>query len=492
MSLAHDSRTTAGVRYYRSLALPAVLLLSLLALSFTLQVIGTSNARRLLAPLANHVEHMDRLQELNLTMQQQLIDKLRAKDEFTAAERAQMRHEITQLLALKSHLNATTPNLLAEALEAMTSSDQQLKDALTLALARTREAIQLESDAHQNEINAVDRALAAEYSTALLTLALFTLGAGIVLFFTRQRILQPLRHLSYLMTLLERRDYVPAPVAGVDAMLRPLTKNYNSMVSRLAALEKQRASREQDLEAQVTHATGALLAQQRRLANTERLAMLGETNARLAHELRNPLAGVKLACANLRQELDQVADCTDYVQRIDLVAAEVDRIIALLNSLLDQSRHRPEPLRDVRLAQTVEGLVSLLRYQIPAHISVTQQIDNSIVCRLPDAMLQQALFNLVLNAQQALAEQAGEIVITAVMEAGRLKLTVRDNGPGLPRDLLQAGGRAFVTHRAGGTGLGLSMVQRFARDLGGALLLANVEPHGACVTLDLPCGGAHG
>ena len=81
----------------------------------------------------------------------------------------------------------------------------------------------------------------------------------------------------------------------------------------------------------------------------------------------------------------------------------------------------------------------------------------------------------------------GRIVIEALASEGRLRVSVSDDGPGFPQELLQSGIRAFATHRVEGTGLGLSMVERFARSLGGSMKISNLEPHGACVTLDLPC-----
>jgi signal transduction histidine kinase len=260
-------------------------------------------------------------------------------------------------------------------------------------------------------------------------------------------------------------------------------------VIRLAELEAEHARREQDLETQVENATRVLLEQQRRIANTERLAAVGEMMARIAHELRNPLAGVKLACTNLRQELGQQVDAAEYGERISVVAGEIDRIVALLNSLLDQSRHKPEVMRDVALARTVSELVVLARYQIAPQVVIEQVIPDSIVCHLPDALFRQALLNLLLNASQALGDKAGRITVTADVADGRLRLDVCDDGPGFPEDLLKSGIRAFVTHRAEGTGLGLSMVQRFARAYGGTITLSKRDPHGACVTLELPCGG---
>jgi signal transduction histidine kinase len=237
----------------------------------------------------------------------------------------------------------------------------------------------------------------------------------------------------------------------------------------------------------VENATRTLLEQHRSLSNTERLAAVGEMMARIAHELRNPLAGIKLACTNLREELSQRLGSPEYNERIDMVTGEIDRIITMQNTLLDHSRHQPEPSRNIMIARTVNDLIKLARYQLPPRIQLEQRIPEDIVCHLPEGPFRQSLLNLVLNAMQALDEREGRITIEANLMDDNLYLDICDNGPGFPPDLLEYGIRAFITHRAGGTGLGLPMVQRFARAVGGNVRLSNREPHGACVTLELPC-----
>jgi signal transduction histidine kinase len=145
-------------------------------------------------------------------------------------------------------------------------------------------------------------------------------------------------------------------------------------------------------------------------------------------------------------------------------------------------------MREVIPARAVSELVTLARYQIPPQIRIEQAIDDRLVCQLPDVLLRQALLNLLLNASEALGDSPGTITITAAVVDGVLRLEVCDDGPGFPAALFETGIRAFDTHRPGGTGLGLSMVQRFARACGGTLTLANRAPHGARVTLELPCG----
>ena len=484
------SEQTAGIRsrFHASLWLPASVLGGLVIITLVTQVVLSWRVHEHLAPVSKHAEQMIKLQGANLALQKELVESLHEDGKFTAKQRENMSREIQEILDSKVLLEEKTPQLLMDSHHALSDTSLHPREALILALSHMREAISLEGRAHQKLIENVNRTTSLELEIGTITLLLFTFGAILLIYLLRRRILAPLDRLGFLMTLLMRRDYSPAPISTIDPILRPLTENYNAMVERLAELEKDHVVREQDLENQVQNATRALLDQQRSLANAERLAAVGDMMARIAHELRNPMAGIKLACMNLRQELNQMPGSSDYVERIRIVGDEIDRINAVLNSLLDQSRHSPEPLRDVNLAQAVTDLIALVRFQIPGYIRLEQRISRDIVCRLPDALLRQALLNLLLNAQQAIGEQDGLIVVDADIESGILHLSVIDDGPGFPQDILAAGIRAFVTHRPEGTGLGLSMVERFVRAQGGSVELSNVEPHGAFVRLELPCG----
>jgi len=475
-------------RFYAPLWLPAAILGGLLILTLVIQIYLSWRAHQRLAPVSAHIAQLVRLQGVSLEMQGKLIESLTNEGAFTLIERAGMRDEIQAIVELDANLVGDTPALLAEIHAILDDTRIGARETLILALSRIRRVIDAEGRAHQRLINQVNRAMTWELDLGTATLLALPVGALLLIYLLRRRILRPLNHLSFLMTLLARRDYSPAPVAGVDPMLRPLTENYNAMAARLKELEKEQESREQDLKGVVHKATHALLEQQRTLANAERLAAVGEMMARIAHELRNPLAGMKMACANLREELNAAPDTAPSVARVTLIANEIDRVILVLNSLLDQSRHSPEPVREIQLAQTIADLVTLVQYQIPARIRIERRIPADIRCRVPDASLRQALLNLVLNAQQVIGDADGRILIEASAQDDLLQLRVCDDGPGFPPDMLESGIRAFVTHRPDGTGLGLSMVQRFARAQNGRITLSNLEPRGACVTLLLPCG----
>ncbi len=477
---------SSSSRYQRSILLPSMVLGGLLIFTLVVEVLLSLNTRGFVVPANKQISQLVRLQNANLELQRELIESLSDVSDFTAAERDRLHNELQSILNIEAHLVDATPQALAQARDVLADLKYHPRDALRFALSHTRKAVDLESRANQKLIAGVDRASQLKFQISMLSLIVFPVGALLIIYTLRRRILLPLHHLGTLMTLLARQDYTPAPVAAIDPLLRPLVDNYNAMVKRLAALEQEHASREKMLESRVQNATDTLLEQQRKLASTERLAAVAESMARVAHELRNPLAGIKLAFTNLRQDLSQMAGSTDYVQRLDSVAAEIDRIVAVLNSLLDHSRHQPTPLCDIAVAREVAELITLLRYQIPARIRLEQRIADNIICSLPDALLRPALLNLILNAQQAIGEQDGEIIVDAFVDRGTLVLSVCDDGPGFVAAILRTGFRAYVTDRPGGTGLGLPMVQRFVHDLGGNVSLSNRQPHGACVTLNLP------
>jgi two-component system NtrC family sensor kinase len=267
------------------------------------------------------------------------------------------------------------------------------------------------------------------------------------------------------------------------SIVQPAFRSYNDLVHRLQALEAEHRDREHTLEQEVRQATGTLLTQSRQLARAERLAAVGAVSAGLAHELRNPLAGIQMACAKLQRSIGD----SDQSARLDTVVTELKRLNRLLSERVDAARHAPEPLTPVNLKDTVDDFLSLVRYQVPQGVRLVSRIPDDLVCRLPEGGLRQALLNLVLNAAQTMEQGQGQVEISAVREGATVALSVGDTGPGFPLEMLTTGVRPFASGRVGGTGLGLAMVRRFTEDIHAELALANLEPHGAQVTLRFPC-----
>lgn len=232
-------------------------------------------------------------------------------------------------------------------------------------------------------------------------------------------------------------------------------------------------------------AASTLLEQHDSLARAERLAALGEMAASLAHELRNPIASMMTSLENLLRESQDA----EVRARLELITQEMQRLSRLLSAYLAPARHEPEAVDEVDVVQMVDELCTLVRYRLPSRIRLEVHAQEPLRWMIPRDRVRQALLNLVLNALQAIestGEEGGCIEVHAEVQADELVLRVLDDGPGFPEEMLRSPGQAFLSSRDGGTGLGLAMVRRVARDLGGRLELARRAPAGAEVRLALP------
>jgi len=317
-----------------------------------------------------------------------------------------------------------------------------------------------------------------------LAIPIALVAIGTILFpLAQRRLIKPLDAFGHQLARLADGEFTPAPVdSRVEPFLLPLHRQFNQLAYRLQELEEAHRARTASLEADVRAATRQLLEQQHSLARADRLAATGELAASVAHELRNPLAGLQMTLSNLRAELG----AGELAERVDLMIEEVERLTRLLNSLLDSARHAPESARPVRLSDVVDEVETLTRYQLPPEIHLSSTVAADLTVRLPPDRLRQALLNLILNAAGALGNGPGEIRIDAAVDNGTLRLSVSDDGPGFPAEMLDIGIRPFFSTRERGTGLGLATVRRFARDIGGTVELGNRQPHGAHITLILP------
>lgn len=467
--------------FYRPLGWIVLGAVLLLFLSLGLLLANSWRAMQRLEPVHSQLQQIDRLQQTALQMEQALLENLHAQTPWQAERFHPLRQNVRRVIRLELQSGNRAAPHLKRILTVVETSQSPAPAALLKLLSELQPVVRDEIEGYNKVLGEMYRNSRREFAlTAVLVVALPLLGA-VLLFLLRRRVFLPLHNLGTLMNLLAEQTYRPAPSAGVDPVLRPLFGNYNALVARLAQLEEEHQRRQTSLENEVRAATRTLLEQQHRLAYSERLAAVGEVAAGVAHELRNPLAGVQMAAANLRRDLTQ----PEQVERLDLIIAELKRLARLLNDLLNQARHTPEPAQEINLAESVAELLALARYQVPEGVRLEHSLPAEWRCRLPSGELRQALLNLVLNAAQA--DGTTQIEISARLEQGRLYLQIRDDGPGLPPQLLEQGVRAFSTWREHGTGLGLLMVQRFARGLGGELEFAKREPQGACITLKLPC-----
>ncbi len=233
---------------------------------------------------------------------------------------------------------------------------------------------------------------------------------------------------------------------------------------------------------------------QAKLALAERLSAIGELAAGVAHEINNPINTI-LNCTQL------IADGEPAGEQAEIIAAESQRIAAIVHDLLDfarDDRARPQP---TAIVEVVDRTTRLLSQNLDAHgidLTVAVEPDLPLVLASPQ-QLQQALLNLLINAKDALvqappaaasapARPPRRIRIGTATEHGGVLLWVQDNGPGVAPDL---GGRIFepfvTTKRGrGGTGLGLSITKNIVEHLGGSISVRSEPGQGAEFRIWLP------
>jgi len=484
--VGHPNRAVTAL-VLRSVKLPAALVALIFILALAAFAIIAWRALWHLGPIENHLAVITRLQHAGLNLEELSVSHL-VEGHVPEKRISQLRTKLDALIARDGLLVPNAREHLGNAKTALANLGEDPGEGLLAALEQIRIVLRDEVQAHSVQLSKLREDLLLEFSITGIALVVLS-GLGVLLVIRlRKRVLNPLGTLEHFLMLLGQRDYSLASVESVDPIILPLTESYNHLVVRLRELEKESTRYRDTLEQEVRTATEALLVQNRNLASAERLATAGEVAARIAHELRNPLAGMQMALSNIRIECQ---DQKDVVERIDLVIDELRRITGLVNGLLDQSRITPEPIVVTVIGRVVEELLTIVRYQIPKEIELRSDIAGEIVCRMPKDSLRQALLNLILNAADAIGANAGQITVHAAASGDMLELSVSDDGPGFPADFLREGISPFRTGRAGGTGLGLSIVSRLVRNLDGRIELVNVKPHGACVRLLLPFRGAN-
>lgn len=239
-----------------------------------------------------------------------------------------------------------------------------------------------------------------------------------------------------------------------------------------------------------TARTGELAAQ---IATGERLALLGELSASVAHEVRNPLTGIR----SLAQRLAE--DDLDSGQRrryAGVVLEEVGRLDRVVGNLLGIARHAPTSYSagPTPLAPLFDDLALL----VSTHASrkgVTLRFEaDDVSAAAPREALAQALLNLVLNAiahspergRTTLLARAADTERGADHAGGDVVLVVRDSGSGIPRAERERVFEPFVTATGGGVGLGLGMVRRLADELGWSLEVDDAPGGGAEFRIVVP------
>jgi signal transduction histidine kinase len=250
------------------------------------------------------------------------------------------------------------------------------------------------------------------------------------------------------------------PVSSTDE-IGQLAEAFNQMVAELAAARHD-------------------------LITKTRMAAIGEISARVAHETRNPL-GALTNCLHLLRRGKSIAP--DDAELIQIMEAEVQRLNTMVSDFLAFGRPRPPQVDRVDLREVLTRVLGLLEQDlgVAQGIHIESSVDPAATIVWADAaQLHQVLWNLLLNAAQAMGE-TGKIRVTTTRRGDMIEMAIADDGPGIAPDALSKIFEPFFTTRSMGSGLGLAIVKRIVDDHGGTIRVDSKLGAGTTVFVSL-CG----
>lgn len=224
-----------------------------------------------------------------------------------------------------------------------------------------------------------------------------------------------------------------------------------------------------------------------RMLQNEKMGAIGLLAGNIAHELNNPLTGLRSLSQILLQELKE----TDHKSNLYADLFEIEKAAArsqrIIKNLLDFSKGEDQPTEYISVDEIVEKTLPMLKSALRTHrLEVDLQTSAQTVLVEPH-LVQQVVFNLINNACQAMRDP-GRLRISSRQIGDKIILEIEDTGPGIPAEIQRRIFEPFFTTKkeGQGTGLGLSMSKSIIEKFGGSIEVRNSSPQGACFIITLP------
>jgi signal transduction histidine kinase len=214
------------------------------------------------------------------------------------------------------------------------------------------------------------------------------------------------------------------------------------------------------------------------------MATIGQLAASLAHEIKNPLAGISGAVQILSTEIE---DSHPHSQIMKEILQQIDRLDSAVEDLLIYARPKPPELRQTDVGQVIRSCLNVLRGD-PSLQALTlncEGADHHLDAMIDPVQMEQVVSNLILNAAQA-CKSAGQITIALTATDDQLMICVQDNGEGMSDQTRKRALEPFFTTKARGTGLGLSICAHIVQAHHGSLKITSTQGVGTRVEICLP------
>jgi two-component system sensor histidine kinase HydH len=230
-----------------------------------------------------------------------------------------------------------------------------------------------------------------------------------------------------------------------------------------------------------------LVEAQERLAHNEKIAALGQVAAQVAHEVKNPLAGLLLYSMHLKSKV------AGQLPQGEL--ALIDKIIETINHLtrtVEQVMNFASPvrltLRPLDLNQVVRDVMQLAEPQLSgANINTSLVLDEgSVTATFDESAMRAVLLNLISNSIQAMTGGGGDLRVVTQVDGRGVRLTVSDTGIGMNSEQLQKVFEPFYTTRRQGLGLGMAYAQKIIEQHGGTIGIESRPHAGTTIVIEIP------
>lgn len=281
-------------------------------------------------------------------------------------------------------------------------------------------------------------------------------------------------------------DFIPKPIVK-DVLLSAVGRaaEKKRLTDEKRRLEHEIKLHTEELEMRVAERTAELVETHKRLVQQERIAALGRAAAQVAHEVKNPLAGLLLYALHLKSKIDKSSESE---------AALVGKIVETINHLIDTVERilgfaRPITItpRSTNLNQIANDVLELLRPQITAndidvHVSLSEQATSAMI---DESSMRGALMNLILNAVEAMPE-GGRLTVTSDGDEQTLCLEIADTGQGISEEAVKNIFEPFYTTKEQGLGLGMPYAKKIIEQHGGTITCNSRAGEGTTIRIALP------
>jgi len=219
----------------------------------------------------------------------------------------------------------------------------------------------------------------------------------------------------------------------------------------------------------------------------ERISMIGQLSAAIAHEVRNPLTSVKGFLHLLKSDGIPSEKRKEYIH---IAEEEINRADGIIHEYLSLARPQPTKMTDIVVSDQLKAAaLTMSSYALLHNVTLVQgDLDRSVVVRGDAAKLSQVLVNILKNGIEATSAVPGEktVTIRTFAEHGFARIVIADTGIGIPKETTEKLGTAFFTKKEHGTGLGLMVCYQMVAEMNGSIEVDSEPGRGTTFTVNLP------